>query len=441
MSTTMTPPPVTTAAMASFATAFHSSETAGPPALVERRRAAMAGFLDAGLPTTHDEEYRFTSLAPLARTAFVHGTYGMPYASSRDHSPLINGDVFRFDFVNGSLVSADGAALPAGVVAKSLRSALADDPDAAMAHLGTVASDAGYPFIALNTAFFHDGLYLLIPAGVVVETPILLRHCVRSGDDGNAMAFPRVLVVAGENSQVRIIEVFTGVEGETALVAAVAEFVVGDAAVVDHYRLVDEALTAFHFGAIDARQGRAASFSTQAFNFGGALVRNDVGVHLAGEGGTATMNGLTRIGGRQVVDNHTRIDHAVPRCETHEFYKSVLDGQSRYVFNGKILVREDAQKTNSKQTNRNLLLSKDALANSNPQLEIYADDVKCTHGATVGQIEDDYVYYLRTRGIPEAEARNLLVYAFANDVIARVNHAPLRGLLDARVLDLTSVAR
>jgi Fe-S cluster assembly protein SufD len=248
------------------------------------------------------------------------------------------------------------------------------------------------------------------------------------------VSHPRVLIVAEQHSQATIIETYAGIDGEIYLTNAVTEAYIARDAVIDHYRYQQESRTAFHFNTLEVQQERASNFSTQAVTFGGGLVRNDIGFTLGGEGCLSTMNGLFRISGKQHVDNHTRIDHAYPHCESHEFYKGVLDGQSRGVFNGKIMVRQIAQKTNAKQTNRNLLLSQQALINTNPQLEIFADDVKCTHGATIGQLDRTQLYYLRARGIPQEEARRILTYAFANDIIERIKVESLRNELERQVL-------
>ena len=244
------------------------------------------------------------------------------------------------------------------------------------------------------------------------------------------MSHPRNLIVAEANSQVSIVESYFGLNDETYFTNAVTEIVVNDNAIVDHYKLQRESMHAFHFSTLQVQQSRSSSFSTHSIALGGALVRNDVNTVLNGEGAEATLDGLYVVSGQQHVDNHTRIEHAKPHCSSRELYKGILDQKARAVFNGRIIVRPDAQKTDSKQTNKNLLLSEEALANTNPQLEIYADDVKCTHGATIGQLSADALFYMRARGIGLDTARNLLTYAFANEITNRIKIEPLRAELE-----------
>lgn len=407
----------------------------GDAGLKDLREKAITSLRETGLPTTSQEEWRFTSVAPLARTRLTPADRDAAVDLS-EFGGLADLAPIRFVFVNGAfrseLSATDG--LPAGLKAGSLRQFLQDEPELVKKHLATVTRYDLTPFTALNTAFMDDGFFLYVSPGVVVETPIQVLF-LASSPEGATVSHPRNLIIGDVNSQVTLIESYAGREGEVYFTNAVTEFVVAGDAVVDHYRLQEESRSAFHFAALDAVEARASNFSTQAFTFGGGLVRNDIGIVMGGEGGFATMNGLYMIEGTQLVDNHTRLDHAEPHCETHEFYKGILDDKARGVFNGRILVRQKAQKTNSKQTNRNLLLSKEALINTNPQLEIFADDVKCTHGATIGQLEELSLYYLRTRGIPEREARRLLTFAFANDLIQRVRPEPLRARLEKRVTE------
>ena len=246
---------------------------------------------------------------------------------------------------------------------------------------------------------------------------------------------PRVLIVAGASSEVRVVESHAGA-GETPYLSnSVTEVSVAENAVVDHYTVVREADAAFHVGSLAVRIGRAGNFSSHAITAGGAIVRNEAGVVLGGEGGECTLNGLYLANGRQLVDNQTTIDHAMPHCDSHELYKGILDGRSRAVFNGKIIVRLDAQKTDAKQSNKALLLSEDAQITTKPQLEIFADDVKCTHGATVGQLDPDSLFYLRSRALSEAQARQLLIHAFAADLLGHIKVEAIRRQLDALLLE------
>jgi Fe-S cluster assembly protein SufD len=242
---------------------------------------------------------------------------------------------------------------------------------------------------------------------------------------------PRTLVVAERGSQARIIETYAGPENETYLTNAVTEVSLEDGAIVEHYKMQRESEQAFHVGRVFTRQARDSQFASYSFSLGGALVRTDIDVHLAGEGSSCGLYGLFLGHGSQHVDHHTVIDHAVPRCSSRELYKGILDGRARGVFFGTVIVRPDAQKTDAQQTNKNLLLSKEALVESTPRLQIEADDVRCKHGSTTGQLDATALFYLRSRGIGEAQARTLLTYAFAADVVERITVAPLRRSLAA----------
>ena len=247
------------------------------------------------------------------------------------------------------------------------------------------------------------------------------------------MTIRRALIVAGDRSQARIIETSAGPNGASYFTNAVTEVFVGEGAVVDHYKVQQESLKAFHIASMHVHSGRNANFSSHSFSLGGQIVRNDVVAVLDGEGAECTLNGLYLADGDRLVDNHTAIDHAKPHCPSHEIYKGILGGKARAVFNGKIVVRQDAQKTDAKQTNRALLLSDDASINTKPQLEIFADDVKCTHGAAIGQLDEDAIFYLQARGLTYFEARDMLIHAFAGDILDRVKIEPLRLVLEGEL--------
>ena len=418
-----------------------SHETTLPGALASLRNDAFSCFDRLGFPTTRLEEWRFTNVAPIAEKPFVAPTTGTDYTRAdldARHLPRLGGP--ELVFVNGTFAPAlsttDG--LPAGVRTLSLATVLAhdheDEAETFALHLGHLARIESQAFTALNTAFLRDGAVIEVASGVVVETPIHLLFVTRSGAEP-VLSQPRVLVVAGANSQVRVVESHTG-DGETPYLSnTVTEIVVGDHAVVDHYTLVREADAAFRIGSLHVTLGRASNFSSHAITLGGAIVRNETRVVLAGEGGECTLNGLYLANGRQLVDNQTTIDHAQPHCDSHELYKGILDGRSRAVFNGKIVVRLDAQKTDAKQSNKALLLSEDAQITTKPQLEIFADDVKCTHGATVGQLDQDSLFYLRSRGLSRDQARQLLTHAFAADLLGHIKVEAIRAQLDALLLE------
>jgi Fe-S cluster assembly protein SufD len=276
----------------------------------------------------------------------------------------------------------------------------------------------------------RNGAFVYIPDGVVVDEPIHLLY-VSTGNESSFISTPRNLIIAGKNSQVSIVESYVSLAGVPYLTNTVTEMVAGERSLIEHDKLQDESLNAFHVGTTHFQQSTGSNVVSNSIALGGSIVRNNVTSVLAGEGIECTLNGLSLATGQQLVDNHTAIDHAKPNCVSHELYKSVLDGKSRGVFNGKIFVRKDAQKTDAKQTNKTLLLSDDATMDTKPQLEIFADDVKCTHGATVGQLDEEQVFYLRSRGMALDTARDILTVAFASDVVSRIHVDPLREELDA----------
>jgi Fe-S cluster assembly protein SufD len=355
-----------------------------PSPLQALRDAAFARFSELGFPTTHDEEWRFTNVAPIVRT---------------DFRVVPSGCTVRF--AGAQKLEASGAHF---------------DP-------ARVANEAN-PFRALNAAFTNDPCVLRVPKGVALQEPIEIVHEV-SGD--GVAVHPRILILVEANAQCTIVERYRG--SGRYLTNAVTEFVAGEGAVVDHYRVQQESIDAFHISTVEAHLGRSTNFSSHSISLGGALVRNDAGAVLS-EGTEATLNGLYIANGTQHVDNHTVIDHAKPHAASHELYKGILDGKATAVFNGRILVRKDAQKTDSKQTNKNLVLSDEAVIDTKPELQIFADDVRCTHGATIGQIDAESMFYLRSRGIGKDDARNLLIYAFAQDIADRIKVPALREELE-----------
>ncbi|HEY0514512.1 MAG TPA: Fe-S cluster assembly protein SufD [Thermoanaerobaculia bacterium] len=400
-----------------------------PAGLSAMRRAAIERFAELGFPTLRQEEWRLTNVAPI-----VQGTFHPPESDPDGVDPArlaphIFDAAARLVFVDGRFsarLSVLGE-LPAGTIVTSLAEVLARSPERVEPWLGRFASFDHHPFVALNTAFLRDGAFVHVPRGAVTGTIHLLF--LSSGDEGRAtLSFPRNLFIVGESSQTKIVETYAG-EGAY-FTAPVTELVAEPGAVIDHYKVQRESLGAFHMATFQVQAERASVPSSHSISIGGALVRNDVVAVLDGEGIDCILNGLYFADGRQVVDNHMRVEHAKAHCASHELYKGVLDGKSRAVFNGLIHVHKGAQKTDAKQSNRNLLLSRDAIANSNPQLEIYADDVKCTHGSTVGQLDEDAVFYLRSRGIGAEAARSLLTYAFASDIVERIKVEPVRRDLE-----------
>jgi Fe-S cluster assembly protein SufD len=405
--------------------------SAGPDRLRQLRRQAIDRFAALGFPTIKMEEWRFTNVAPIARTEFNLSPERDGIVLG-DLAPYRYADSIQLTIVHGQLVPefSDLRCLPDGVIVCSLAESLDSHGDKIDRFLGNYAGFDNHAFVALNTALFRDGVFVYVPKGVIVERPINLVNIARPTGDKPIAMFPRNLFVASESSQVTLVEQFATVGEGLYLTSPVTEVVVEDNAVVDHYKLQRESTDAFHVATFQIHLGRDGNFSSHSISWGGGLVRNDVNAVLDGEGSEATLNGLYMVEGNQLVDNHMRVDHAAPHCDSHELYKGILEGKSRAVFNGRIFVHEGAQKTDAKQTNRNLLISPDSVCNSNPQLEIFADDVKCTHGSTVGQLDDLAVFYLRSRGIGEEAARSLLTYAFAADIVERIKVKPVRQDLE-----------
>ncbi len=354
-----------------------TQQPAAEPWIQALREKAFARFSELGFPTTHQEEWRFTNVAPVTKLAQVSWPAERP----------------------------------------------ARLPEAAQAHLAKYAS-LDHPFVALNTAFLNDVRVIAVPRGATLEAPIEITCDAPA--EGTA-AHPRTLILVGANAQCSIVETYRGAGAY--FTNAVTEIVVADSAVVDHYKVQQESLSAYHIATLQVAIGRSAAFSSHSISLGGALVRNDVNAVLS-QGSDANINGLYIVNGTQHVDNHTSIDHAMPHATSHELYKGILDGRSNAVFNGKIIVRKDAQKTDSKQTNKNLVLSDDAVINTKPELQIWADDVRCTHGATIGQLDSEMLFYLQSRGIGRKDARNLLIYAFAQDIVDRIKVQSLRDSLE-----------
>ena len=409
---------------------------AAPAALQTLRQNAMGHFTRLGFPTTRMEEWRFTSVEPIARRPFALGS---PADVTSDQiAPFLFPGLSdsRFVFVNGRYAPTLSAiqALPPGVEVRSLAELLTGGLDGVESYLGRLAAFEDQPFSALNTAFLQDGALIRIGDDVMLDHPIHTLF-VSTAPGGAVVTHPRMLVVVGRNSSVGLVESYAGVRDAPYFTNAVTELDVGENSVVDHCKVLRESLEAYHVASLQVRIARSAVVTSHSITLGGALVRNDVGAVLAGEGAECTLNGLYVAAGRQLVDNHTTIDHVSPHCDSHELYKGILDGEGKAVFNGKIIVRLDAQKTDAKQSNKTLLLSERAQVNTKPQLEIFADDVKCTHGATVGQLDEDAMFYLRARGLSREQARRMLIHAFATDVLQRITREPIKPRLDTALLE------
>lgn len=403
----------------------------GEPAWVKGlRRMSIDRFAALGFPTPDQEDWRSTPLGPLVRQTFERAAGDPDAVDPALLAPHIFEAAARLVFVNGRFSARHSSlgGLPPGTIVASLAQVLERAPERVEPWLGQLAQSDSNPFVALNTAFLRDGAVVLVPKGATVAGTVHLLFLGTPENGKPTVSYPRTLIVAGENSQVSVVETYAGTGAYFA--CPVTELVTGPNAVVDHYKVQRESREAFHVATFQIQADRSSVPSSHSISIGGDLVRNDVVAVLDGEGIDCTLNGLYLAEGKQFVDTHMRVEHAKPHCASHELYKGVLDGKARSVFNGLIHVHKGAQKTDAKQSNRNLLLSKDAVANSNPQLEIYADDVKCTHGSTVGQLDEDAVFYLRSRGIGAEAARSLLTYAFASDVVERIKVDPVRKDLE-----------
>lgn len=429
-----------------FLEARSSAPQNEPSWLARARTDALDRFLEKGFPTTRDEEWRFTSVAPIASSTFILPALATSETDGEAESlkkrfSLGEKGTHEMVFVNGrwspSLSSL--GELPESVVVTSLAEALSNGRYADVLQSALSRSDRGHeetPFFDLNEAFLSDGAFVYVPDNVVVDRPIHLVFLSLVSNEP-IVVHPRNVVVGESGSQVHLIETYAGADGAVYWTNAVTHVRAASGAVVDHYKLQRESAAAFHVASLDYVQGRSASVSNHSLSLGARLARHDIRSELDGEGSDVTLNGLYIVKGAQHVDHHTVVDHRVPHCTSRELYKGVLDDESSGVFNGRVIVRPDAQKTDSKQSNKNLLLSKDALVNTNPQLEINADDVKCAHGATIGQLDPEALFYLRSRGVPQRDARKILTEGFVADVSDRIRLDPvreaLRGLLFRKV--------
>jgi Fe-S cluster assembly protein SufD len=403
------------------------------------RKAGMARFAELGFPSLQDEDWRFTNLAPIAKLPFkpvFESSRDGLTSEALDQFAFGHLDAIRLTFVNGHFIQelSSPPASQDGVKIKSLAAALAEDADLLEKHLGRYAQDPDNSFSALNTAFFQDGGFVHLPAGKVVQRPILLSFISTATQPGTTIT-PRNLIIAEKNSRATVIESYASTSDAAYLTNAVTELVVDDGAALEHCKFQNESLTAFHLAAIHARLGRNSNLVAHSIATGARLSRNNIRTALAAEGVECVLNGLYLTRDEQLADHHMIVEHAQPRCNSHEYYNGILDGRSKGVFHGRILVRQPAQKTDAKQTNKNLLLSDDATVDTKPQLEIYADDVKCTHGATIGQLNDESIFYLRARGIGAERARAMLIHAFAGEIIDRIRCVPAREEMDRIIWD------
>ncbi|MCK4762848.1 MAG: Fe-S cluster assembly protein SufD [Candidatus Aminicenantes bacterium] len=409
-----------------------------PPWLSSIRERGRQRFEKWGLPHTRREEWKYTDVSALSGQAFSPPTpldlpaqkalYRTTFDAGQELSPL------RLVFINGFYTpylshGPHGESLPPGVEILSLREALKGGHPGVKAHLSAYAQDKESSFLALNDAYIEDGAFIYIPENTRLEHPVHLIY-IDAGKETPTLLFPRNLIILEPKASVTIIEDYIGHDRGVYFTDAVSEILIGKNAEVDHYKLQRESKEAFHIAYIQVQQEAGSRFTSNSVTFGGKLTRNNIHSRLSGSGSSCVLNGLYMISGRQHVDNHTRVDHLTPGCSSEEVYHGILDDESHGVFNGKIYVHPGAQKTNSQQTSRSLLLSKNAVSDAKPQLEIFADDVKCSHGATVGRIDENALYYLRTRGVSAPEARKILTLAFARRVTDRFRLQALRPELE-----------
>lgn len=397
------------------------------------RKAAMARFAESGFPTTQDEDWRFTDVAPIRELAFkpIHEAPADTESLSeiRKRSLLDDLDALSLVFVDGVFVPelSDNLAKDSGVYVANLQQAFLDAPDFLQKHLAQ-HSQSTYAFAALNAAYFADGAVVRIGRNTAAKRPVRLIFAANGFEEGRT-ANPRNLVVVESGASATIVEEYLGLGKSATWTNAVSEFAVDEGALVEHVKVQDESLGSFHTAGIFAHLGQDCRFRSHSFALGARLSRNNIRAKLDGEGLECVLNGLYLVQGKQLADHHLVVEHAQPRCESHEYFNGILDGRSRGVFHGRILVRPQAQKTDAKQTNKNLLLSEQAAVNTKPQLEIHADDVKCTHGATIGQMDEEAIFYLQARGVPLPAARRMLMRAFAGEIVERIEHKALHDRL------------
>ncbi len=401
------------------------------------RQAGLAKFAALGFPTTNDEDWRFTNVAPIAKLPFkpvlqFHRDGLDSSAIEKFGFPNLGGS--RLVFVDGHFALELSTLKPeSGVKVTNLATALSTDFALLEKHLGQYANLEASAFTALNTAFFGDGAFIHLAANVKAA-PIHLLF-LSSGRENGLAAHPRNLVIAERGAQGVIVESYVSLGGKASLTNTVTEAVIGENAHIEHIKYQDEGREAFHVAALQAQIDRNANYLFHSIATGARLSRNNLNTAFNGEGIECVLNGLYLLNGDQLADHHMVVDHAKPRCNSHEYFNGILDGKSKGVFAGRILVRPDAQKTDAKQTNKNLLLTDTATADTKPQLEIYADDVKCTHGATIGQLNQNSIFYLRARGIGLDKARRMLIHAFAGEIMDRIQCEPARTHLDQIVWD------
>ncbi|MGA7837139.1 MAG: Fe-S cluster assembly protein SufD [Ignavibacteriaceae bacterium] len=396
------------------------------------RKDAISNFSNLDFPNTRDEEWKYTNISPLLKYNFKPSLEKQDVKQEQvnkylfdelEHSLLV--------FVNGHFDAGLSRIkhLPKGVSAGSIADAIKEKSPVVEKHFGKYADYKNQIFTALSTAYTKDGAFIYVPDGKVVEEAIHILFLTTESDE-NILTQPRNLFVAGKNSQVKIIEHYASLGENIYFTNSVTEIFADENSIIDHVKLQEENKKSFHVARMEIDQEKNSNFSSHAISLGGDIARNDFNSRFNDEGGECMMNGLFLTDGTQLFDTHSLIDHAKPHCNSHEHYKGILDDKSRGVFNGKVIVRQDAQKTNAFQENNNIILSDDALINTKPQLEIFADDVKCSHGATIGQLDEEAMFYLKSRGIGEETSKSILIHAFASDVIKSIKIKAIKDYVE-----------
>lgn len=434
------------------------------PWLKTLREKAMGEFAAHGLPGPYEEDWKYTRLKQIEQVEFFRAerpTAALLPEQLGTSLPACQGG-YRLVFINGwymeSLSTVDR--LPRGLVLCSFAQALRQQGAALESTLGNIASFEGQPFAALNTAFMEDGVFLRVAKDTSIDDPIHCLFLSTASADGSRprVSYPRLLMVLEDNAELSVVEHYLGIEslGMKSLgikspelegqglednhnfTNSLTEILLHPGASLNHYKLQCESPHSSHIGGIHVEQRRASRFTSHNLSLGAALARNDIRIKLTGEDAKCCLNGIYLVGGRQHVDNHTQIDHLVPGCCSDELYKGVIQGRARAVFNGKVVVHPAAQQSDARQINKNLLLSEKAEVDTKPELQIYADDVKCSHGATVGQLDTQALFYLQSRGISQTDAEALLVYAFVSEVLEGIDHPGIQPLIQVPLLDQLS---
>jgi Fe-S cluster assembly protein SufD len=418
---------------------FAGAREGEPPWVGRLREGAFGRFEESGFPTTDEEDWKYTNVAPLARKAFRHAAGGEAGLESAAVGTFVSAEAgrSRLVFINGvySPEHSSLEAIPGQVTAEELGAALAGEHGELLwEHLGRLSGEGSDAFSALNTAFVGGGALLRVPAGVVVEAPVQLLFLTAPGE-GGGVTFPRVLVVAERDSRLDIIESYSAAGDAEYFTDAVVEVFVGEGARVTHYKVQDEADSAYHVASTRAEVSKDGAYELTTVTLGARLSRHEIEVALTSPGASCRVDGLYIVGAGQHTDTHSLIEHREPDCASRQNYKGILDGKSRAVFNGRVYVHEGARGTDAQQSNKNLLLSTEARVDTKPQLEIYNDDVKCAHGATVGQLEEEELFYLLSRGLHPDLARNLLTYGFAEEIVGAIKHESIRAQLDEAILN------